>query len=132
MLNKTDLMLMKKLMLAVFLMFGGVALVNAQDSTQTQTQTQTQTPTTQDQQDQERTQIQISELPEAITTSLESQDYSGWTVASAYRSTQKDASDETKSMELYVVELKNGAETKTVRFDKDGNKLDDEGKDDQK
>jgi uncharacterized membrane protein (UPF0127 family) len=115
-------MLMKKLMLALFLMFGGIAVVNAQDTTATPTQT---TPT----QDQERTQIQISELPEAVTTALESQDYSGWTVASAYRSTQKDSSDETKSMEVYVVELKNGAETKSVRFDKDGNKLDDEGKD---
>jgi hypothetical protein len=35
--------------------------------------------------------------------------------------------------EVYVVELKNGAQTKTVRFDKDGNKLDDGSKqDDQK
>ena len=31
--------------------------------------------------------------------------------------------------EVYVVELKNGAQTKTVRFDKEGNKLDDEGSD---
>jgi hypothetical protein len=123
-------MLMKKLMLAVVLMFGAVAFVNAQDSTATDKTNQTQTQTTT--QDQERTQIQISELPEAISTSLESQDYSGWTVASAYRSTQKDSSDETKSMEVYVVELKNGAESKTVRFDKDGNKLDDDGKDDKK
>jgi hypothetical protein len=29
--------------------------------------------------------------------------------------------------EVYVVELKNGAQTKTVRFNKDGSKLDDEG-----
>ncbi|HEY0653981.1 MAG TPA: hypothetical protein VGD65_12670 [Chryseosolibacter sp.] len=29
--------------------------------------------------------------------------------------------------EVFVVELKNGAQTKTVRFDKEGNKLDDEG-----
>jgi hypothetical protein len=115
---------MKKLMLAMFLMFGGIAVVNAQDSTSTQTPTQT--PTTQDQ---DRTQIQVTELPEAIQTSLQSQDYSGWTVATAYRSTQKDSSDETKSMEVYVVDLKNGAETKTVRFDKDGKKLDDEKKD---
>jgi hypothetical protein len=121
MFNKTDLMLMKKLMLALFLMFGGIAVVNAQDSTATPTQTPPQ--------QEERTQIQINELPEAITTSLQSQDYSGWTVASAFRTTQKDASDETKSMEVYVVELKNGAETKSVRFDKDGKKLDDEGKD---
>jgi len=31
--------------------------------------------------------------------------------------------------EVFVVELKNGAQTKTVRFDKEGNKLDDEGDD---
>ena len=118
---------MKKLMLAMFLMFGGIAVVNAQDSTSTQTPTQTPTQATP--QDQERTQIQVAELPEAIQTSLQSQDYSGWTVATAYRGTQKDSSDETKSMEVYVVDLKNGAETKTVRFDKDGKKLDDEKKD---
>jgi hypothetical protein len=29
--------------------------------------------------------------------------------------------------EVFVVELKNGAQTKTVRFDKEGNKLDDDG-----
>lgn len=33
--------------------------------------------------------------------------------------------------EVFVVELKNGAQTKTVRFDKDGNKLDDGSDDDQ-
>lgn len=31
--------------------------------------------------------------------------------------------------EVYVVELKNGAQTRTVRFDKDGKKLDGEGDD---
>jgi hypothetical protein len=29
--------------------------------------------------------------------------------------------------EVFVVELKNGAQTKTIRFDKEGKKLDDEG-----
>jgi hypothetical protein len=122
---------MKKLMLAAFLMFGGIAFVNAQDTTSTSTPTQT--PTQEQGMDQDRQQIEVRELPDAVRTSLESQDYQGWTVSSAYRSTQKDASDETKSMEIYVVELKNGAETKTAKFDKDGNKLDDQGdKGDQK
>ena len=31
--------------------------------------------------------------------------------------------------EVFVVELKNGAQTKTVRFDKDGNTLDDPNQD---
>jgi hypothetical protein len=33
--------------------------------------------------------------------------------------------------EVFVVELKNGAQTKTVRFDKEGNKLDDGSENDQ-
>jgi hypothetical protein len=111
---------MKKLMLAICLLFGGVAVVNAQqDTTSTPTKTQTAT------QDKDRQQIQVSELPEAVRTSLQTQDYQGWAISAAYRSTQTDASDETKSMEVYVVELKNGAETKTAKFDKDGKKLDD-------
>jgi hypothetical protein len=117
---------MKKLMLALFLLFGGVALVNAQEKDSTQIQPPTETPT-QDQ-DQDRQQIQLSELPQAIKTSLESTDYAGWNISQAFRSTQKDASDETKSMEVYVVELKNGAETKSVKFDKDGNKIDEKKK----
>jgi len=116
---------MKKLMLAAFLLFGGVALVNAQEKDSTQIQPPTETPT----QDQDRQQIQLSELPQAIKTSLESTDYAGWNISQAFRSTQKDASDETKSMEIYVVELKNGADTKSVKFDKDGNKIEDKKKD---
>jgi hypothetical protein len=112
---------MKKLMLAAFLLFGGIAFVNAQEKDSTQVQPPTeQTPT----QDQDRQQIQVSELPQAIKTSLESTDFTGWNISQAYRSTQKDASDETKSMEIYIVELKNGADTKSVKFDKDGNKID--------
>jgi hypothetical protein len=125
---------MKKIMLSLCLVLGGLAVANAQTDT-TSTSTQTQTTDTQvstDQEDQDRQEIQVSELPEAVRTQLESQDYSGWTVSTAYRSTQTESSDETKSMEVYIVELKNGADIKSVRFDKDGNKLDDEGDDDQK
>jgi hypothetical protein len=126
---------MKKLMLAVCLMFGGATFVNAQQQDQPTTPNQTQS--TQDQ-DQDRQQIAISELPDAVTASLESQDYSGWTVGNAYKKT-----DESKNnMEVYIVELKRGTETKKVKFDRDGNKLDhdkdhdqekhDQAKDDQK
>jgi hypothetical protein len=122
-------------MLAACLMFGGAAFVNAQEQTtpQDQTATPTETQPTQDQttldQDKDRQEISVSELPEAVTASLESQDYSGWTVGTAYKKT--DASKD--NMEVYVVELKRGTETKKVKFDKDGNKLDhDKAKDDQK
>ena len=103
---------MKKLMLAVCLMFGGATLVSAQE----QPTTPSQTETTQDQ-DQDRQQIAISELPGAVSAKLESQDYSGWTVGNAYKKMDES------NMEIYVIELKQGAETKKVKFDRDGNMI---------
>jgi hypothetical protein len=42
-------------------------------------------------------------------------------------STSVSGSSGAYAQDAYVVELKNGAQTKTVRFDKDGKKLDDPG-----
>ncbi len=95
-------------------MFGGASLVVAQDQ-QSTTPSQTQT-TTQDQ-DQEKQQIAVSELPDAVSAKLESQDFSGWTVGNAYK--KMDESNQ----EMYIVELKQGTETKKVKFDRDGNEL---------
>ena len=67
--------------------------------------------------------IAASDLPAAITASLQSQDYSGWTVDKAYKK-EKDGKT------YYKVELKNGAESKTVKFDADGNMM--KGKDKEK
>lgn len=137
---------MKKIVLAVCLMFGGAAFVNAQerDQSTTQDETTTQDQTSQDQssnrtqtedqpatqgqtqysqeqgQEQEGEQISISELPEPVTAKLEGQDYSGWTVGNAYK--KSDASNNNE--EMYVVELRRGTETKKVKFDSDGNKMD--------
>lgn len=108
---------MKKLLLAVCLMFGGATLVSAQvDQT-----TPTQTPQTQDQDQQ---QISVSELPDQVTAKLEGQDYSGWTVGNAYK--KMDESNQ----EIYVVELRQGTETKKVKFDSDGNEIDKKDKGD--
>ncbi len=101
-------------MLAVCLMFGGATLVSAQEKDSTATQGQSQST-----QDQDRQQISISELPDAVTAKLESQDYSGWTIGNAYKKT--DASQ--NNSEVYIVELKKGTETKDVKFDKDGNEM---------
>jgi hypothetical protein len=124
---------MKKLVLSIGLLLGGVAFVNAQDTTSVQPQPQQSTTPSQDQQ---REQIQVSDLPDPVKRAIESQDYQGWTVSAAYKSTMTDAEtqgDASKAgQELYILDLRNGAETKTVKFDKDGNKLDKEKKDDQK
>src|SRR3989337_3116283 len=106
--------IMKKLLLAVCLMCGGATLVSAQNEPASSTETQTQTQTPQDQ-DQDRQQISVSELPDAVTAKLEGQDYSGWTVGNAYK--KMDESNQ----EMYIIELKQGTETKKVKFDRDGN-----------
>lgn len=126
---------MKKLLLSIGLLLGGVAFVNAQDTTSVQPQPQQSTTPSQDQQ---REQIQVSDLPDPVKRAIESQDYQGWTVAAAYKSTMTDSGVQGENaakagQEVYILDLRNGAETKTVKFDKDGNKLDnEEQKDDQK
>jgi hypothetical protein len=135
---------MKKLVLAFSLLLGGIG-VYAQDTTSTdQTQTQQQYPTMQEQ---DREKINSRDLPDAVKRSLENQEYRGWLINTAYKTkgidmsgqNQRDSaaiqgdttsmSDNTSAyaQEVFVVELKNGAQTKTVRFDKDGKKLDDQG-----
>jgi hypothetical protein len=114
---------MKKLMFASLALLGSVALANAQEATPPQESTQateapapapapeavTPAPAAADQDD--KTKIKSEELPEGVKKSLEAQEYRGWLIDAAYH---------VKSTDSYEVELKNGAETKTVKFDKDG------------
>jgi hypothetical protein len=113
---------MKKLMFASLAVLGSVALANAQEATPQESNQATETvapapaPTAaeapaaaQDQDD--KTKIKSEELPEAVKKSLEGQEYRGWLIDAAYH---------VKSTDSYEVQLKNGAETKTVKFNKDG------------
>jgi len=73
-------------------------------------------------QDQDKGQaIATSELPANIQASLQGQDYSGWTVANAFKK-EKDGKT------FYMVELTKDSEKKTVKFDADGNIMKDEEK----
>lgn len=58
----------------------------------------------------DKTKIKKEELPEAAQTTLAGDAFKGWTVVNAYK---------TKTGE-YEVELQKGANTQTVKFDKDG------------
>jgi hypothetical protein len=143
---------MKKLMFAFCFLFGGFIVVNAQDTTSTSQQNQY--PTYTQQQDQDRERINSRDLPDAIKRSLETQEFRGWLVNAAYRtagtdeqSNQNQTNDQSNQNQsdttsvsdteaasgttghVYVVELKNGAQTKTVRFDKEGKRLDEGGMD---
>jgi hypothetical protein len=63
-------------------------------------------------------QIAISELPETIRASLTRQDYIGWAVGNAFK---KEKGGKT----VYSVEMKKGSETRILKFDADGKKLND-------
>jgi predicted aconitase len=98
---------MKKLMFASLALLGSVAFVNAQDAA-TPAPAATATPAP-DQED--KAKIKSEELPEAVKKALEAQEYRGWLINGATH---------VKSTDTYEVELKNGAETKVVKFSKDG------------
>jgi hypothetical protein len=110
---------MKKLMFASLALLGSVALANAQEATpqeESNQATETVAPAPEapevpavDQDD--KTKIKSEELPEGVKKALEAQEYRGWLIDAAYH---------VKSTDSYEVELKNGAETKTVKFNKDG------------
>jgi hypothetical protein len=114
---------MKKLMFASLALLGSVALANAQEATPPKESDKateavtpapapeavTPAPAAVDQED--KTKIKSEELPEAVKKSLEAQEYRGWLIDAAYH---------IKSTDSYEVSLKNGAETKVVKFSKDG------------
>lgn len=105
---------MKRLLFALIACAASVAAF-AQDPASTATPAPAQ-----DQSTNEMQPVAASDLPAAITASLESQDYSGWAVSNAYKK-EKDGKT------IYKVELMKGGETKTVKFDAEGNKM--KGKD---
>jgi hypothetical protein len=101
---------MKKLMFAFLALFASVVAVNAQENPTPQNPSNEAVSPQQD----EKVKIKSEELPEAVKKSLEAQEYKGWLINAAYQD---------KKAETYEVELKNGAETKVVKFSKDGKKI---------
>lgn len=98
---------MKKIMFALLAFAASFTVVNAAISVLPD---QSTTITLQD----ERVKINPEELPDAVKAALNSEDYTGWQISAAYKYTGKD---------MYEVELKNGDEVATVKFDKDGKKI---------
>jgi hypothetical protein len=110
---------MKKLLFAAFAVTVAIG-ANAQDVVQdsaTVTTSTSTTVTTSTSVDQDGyVSIKAEELPDAVKKALENQDYKGWIINAA-------SYDEKK--EKYLVELKNGADTKKVKFNKEGKVLND-------
>jgi hypothetical protein len=109
---------MKKVLFASLALAGSLTLANAQTTESTpateNSSVSTSTTTTTASQD-EKVKIKSEDLPEAIKKSLNSDDYRGWLISAAY---------EDKAKGQYEVEVKNGAEVKTLKFDKEGKKID--------
>jgi len=118
---------MKKLLFAIAFMTAGSVAVLAQEAQPQEPQTPPSTeiaPPSSDvqSQDQDKGQaIATSELPANIQASLQGADYSGWTVANAFKN-EKDGKT------FYIVDLTKADEKKTIRFDADGNVMKDEEK----
>lgn len=112
---------MKKVLFAILFVFTAAVAALAQEPAATPAPA---TPPSSEYQDKDKDKkpIAVSELPATITASLQGQDYTGWTASNAF-TTEKDGQT------IYIVELKNGSETKKVKFDAQGNKLKDKEKD---
>ena len=126
MLKNLNFKIMKKLLFAIAFMTAGSVAVLAQEAQPQEPQTQTPPtevqapPSTDYSQDQDRGQaIATSELPANIQASLQGADYSGWTVASAFKK-EKDGKT------FYSVDLTKDQEKKTINFDADGNVMKEE------
>lgn len=101
---------MKKGILTVAALVAGLAFVNAQNIAPAPEGT---TPATV--QAVEKVKIKPEQLPDAIKSTLKSDDYKGWIAYAAYHDTATN---------IYEVELRKGSETKSFKFDADGKKAD--------
>lgn len=109
---------MKKLIFACVMTLGAAAALQAQDTTATQKSDRYQTPAegNQDAAYTDKEAVAEGDLPSAIQTTLRGSEYTGWTVAKAFRKT-KDGQP------IYSLELKNGSETKKLKMDAQGKVL---------
>lgn len=69
-------------------------------------------------QDQEKVAVKPEDLPEAIKTTINGDEFKGWTVVSAFLVTAPDKT------QYYELNVKNGDETARVKLDKDGKNVD--------
>ena len=98
---------MKKLFFSISLVLFSAVMVFAQETVK-ETAVIEQGNDVQD----EKVEIMTDELPEAVRTTLSTEEYKDWTIEKAYH---------IKTNNHYEVKLKKGSESKSIKFDKDGN-----------
>jgi hypothetical protein len=111
---------MKKLIFSAFtLIMLSAVTVNAQVAPQDRpATTQDQDRPAADSPQEMRTEVQMSELPEAVSSKLQEEEYEEWTPTASY--IVRDENEQ----EVYHVDLQKEDEMKTVKFDSQGNKID--------
>jgi hypothetical protein len=113
---------MKTLFFIFSLVVGSLTVAYCQDSTDVQRH---------DGVEQQQEEVQIvnekiepRELPEAVKTTLQSQQYYGWLVNAVYKEPLDKGENPNGIVGVvYAVELISGSRTKNIRFDKDGKEL---------
>lgn len=103
---------MKKVLFALLVMLVSFTVSQAQE---VQPDAAQEVPVMQD----DKVKIQPENLPEAIKDAIDDDNdsYQGWQISAAYHYPKTD---------VYEIELTQGAESKMVKFDKDGNVIEDE------
>jgi hypothetical protein len=105
---------MKKLMFAGIALIASVMVSYGQEAAQDSSSNKATSAVTSSQQG-DKVKIKTDELPEAAKQALEDTKYKGWLINAAYR----------LKNDKYEVELKNGADTKVVHFNKEGQTTED-------
>jgi hypothetical protein len=109
---------MKTFTIALCFIGGAIAFAHAQDTTRNRHSQEEQEPQIVNER------IETRELPDAVKRALQSQDYQGWLVNTVYKAPIINSGDpESNNKAMYVVELINGGKRKTIEFNKDGKRL---------
>jgi hypothetical protein len=105
------MLIMKKVIFVAATIIMGVNVVSVADAQRLILET----PSSVSVQTEEKVKIKTEELPDAVKKALESESFKSWKVQTAYYNKTKDT---------YEVEVKSGAEAKTLKFTKEGALID--------
>jgi len=103
---------MKKIIIAVFALVFATTIGFAQQ----QAKDSTNVTSTDSKGHQGKTKIRIEELTESVKQALEDEEFKGWMINAAFHDTRKNQ---------YSVDLKNGVEKQTLKFNNEGKRLND-------
>jgi len=112
---------MKKLIVSAFALtlisFASVEAQTANQNSPATKETVQQEPAKSKSDKEDKVAVKATELPEAIKKTIQSEQFSGWTVKKAYLVTEGDKS------QYYELQVAKGSESARVKLDKNGNNV---------